>query len=84
MADEEWLRRRFEPALRTSRPSYEELRSELGALSTSGVLSEDRALHAFGWMRISVTVAGSVGYGGSGPYGRVVVGVVIRTVSKAR
>jgi len=43
---EEWLRRTFDPALRTSKPLYEELRTELGALSDSGVLSEDEASRA--------------------------------------
>ncbi len=43
---EEWLRRTFDPALRMSRPPYEELRTELRALSGSGVLSEDEASRA--------------------------------------
>ena len=43
---EEWLRRTFDPALRTSKPLYEELRTEFGALSDSGVLSEDEASRA--------------------------------------
>jgi hypothetical protein len=43
---EEWLRHTFDPALRTSKPRYEELRAELRALSESGVLSEDEASRA--------------------------------------
>jgi len=45
---EEWLKRTFDPALRTSWPPYEELRSELRALSYSGVLSEDEVSRARG------------------------------------
>jgi hypothetical protein len=30
---EEWLRQTFDPALRTSKPPYGELRTELGALA---------------------------------------------------
>lgn len=48
MTGEEWLRRTFDPALRTSWPPYEELRTELRALSYSGVLSEDEASRARG------------------------------------
>jgi hypothetical protein len=43
---EEWLRRTFDSALRTSRPPYEELRTDLRALSVSGVLSEHEAARA--------------------------------------
>jgi hypothetical protein len=43
---EEWLRHTFNPALLMSRPPYEELRTELGGLSESGVLSEDEASRA--------------------------------------
>jgi hypothetical protein len=43
---EEWLRHTFDPALRTSWPPYEELRTELRALSHSGVLSKDEASRA--------------------------------------
>lgn len=43
MTGEEWLRRTFDPALRTSRPPYDELRTELRALSESGVLSEEES-----------------------------------------
>jgi hypothetical protein len=43
---EEWLRDTFDPALRTSRPPYEELRTELRALSESGMLSKDLAMSA--------------------------------------
>jgi hypothetical protein len=43
---EEWLRHTFDPALRTSWPPYEELRTELRALARSGVLSEDAASRA--------------------------------------
>jgi hypothetical protein len=43
---EEWLRHTFDPALRTSKPPYEQLRTELGALSESGVLAENEASRA--------------------------------------
>lgn len=43
---EEWLRHTFDPALRTSKPPYGELRVELGALAQSGVLSEDETSRA--------------------------------------
>jgi hypothetical protein len=43
---EEWLRDRFDPALRTCNPPYRQLRTELEALSESGALSEDEASRA--------------------------------------
>lgn len=44
---EEWLRGTFDPALRRSKkPPYEQLRTELGALSDSGALSEDEVSRA--------------------------------------
>lgn len=46
MTGEEWLRRTFDPAMRMSRPPYEELRAELRALSESGVLSAHEASRA--------------------------------------
>jgi predicted DCC family thiol-disulfide oxidoreductase YuxK len=41
-----WLRHTFDPALRTSKPPYEQLRAELGALSEAGVLVENEASRA--------------------------------------
>jgi len=46
MTGEQWLRSVFDPALRTSKPPYDELRAELQALSQSGVLSEAEAVLA--------------------------------------
>jgi hypothetical protein len=46
MTGEEWLRGVFDPALRTCKPPYDELRAELRALSQSGVLSEADSVHA--------------------------------------
>lgn len=46
MTGEEWLRGIFEPGLRTSKPPYEHLRTELGALAESGVLSNEEASRA--------------------------------------
>jgi hypothetical protein len=43
---EQWLTRTFEPALRTSRPPYAELRVELQTLSESGAISVAEALRA--------------------------------------
>lgn len=43
---EGWLRDTFDPALRTGRPPYEELRTELRVLSDSGVLSDDEVSRA--------------------------------------
>lgn len=46
MTGEEWLRDTFDPALRTCRPPYEELRPELRALSETGLLTRDQASRA--------------------------------------
>jgi hypothetical protein len=43
---EEWLRHALDPALRTSRPPYEDLRTELRALTEADALSEDEASSA--------------------------------------
>jgi len=43
---EEWLLNTFDAALRTSQPPYEELRTELRALSESRLLSDEEALRA--------------------------------------
>jgi hypothetical protein len=48
VASGEWLRQTFDPALRTSKPPYKDLRTELGALSESGVLSDEEASRARG------------------------------------
>lgn len=46
MTGEEWLRHTFEPVMRTSKPPYAQLRTEIEELSASGVLSEGEASHA--------------------------------------
>ncbi len=46
VSGEEWLRHTFESALRTSKPPYEALRTEIQALSESCVLSEEEASRA--------------------------------------
>jgi hypothetical protein len=46
VSGEEWLRDTFDSALRTSKPPYEALRTEIQALSESGVLSDEEASRA--------------------------------------